>query len=193
MEEIHILTPFKMIKEKKVYPEIPLTPALKNQLKKNKDSVMHQEMKNDLIRFIYFIPTYIDKKGIERIKCEISCFMIPVKPKSVGGGKKQIYRKYLEDYLKSKSKSLEKFKDFEIIVYIFAYFGKDRYNTNVDNLPQPIINAMKPYFQGDRKVKVLIVEKKKLNENYPEDDLDYLENSMVIIADAMVRNNILKI
>ena len=52
---------------------------------------------------------------------------------------------------------------------------------------------MKPYFQGDRKVKVLIVEKKKLNENYPKDDLDYLENYMINIVDAMVRDDILKI
>jgi hypothetical protein len=193
MVEIHILTPLNMIRGKKVYPEIPLTPKIKDQLEKNKDSVMHQEMKNDLLRFIYFLPTYIDKEGIERIKCEISCFMIPVKPKSTGGGKKQIYREYLKDYFKSKSKLLEKFKEFEIIVYIFAYFSKDRYQTNVDNIPQPIINAMKPYFQGDRKVKVLIVEKKMLDENYPKDDLNYLENSMVIVVDAMIRDDILKI
>lgn len=52
---------------------------------------------------------------------------------------------------------------------------------------------MKPYFDGDGRVKVLIVEKKMLNTNYPEGDLDYLENSLVIITDAMVRNDLIKI
>lgn len=193
MIEISLTMPLNSIREKKVYPELRLTQQDKVKLNKNKQSVMHQEMKNDVIRFIDNLPTYIDEEGVERIKCEISNFMVPIKPKSMQGGKNQIYREYLKEYFEPRSKKLEKFKELEMIVYISAYFRKDRYSTNVDNIAKPIIDAMKPYFQGDRKVKVIIVEKKMLDETYPEDDLDYLENFMVIVVDAMVRDDVLKI
>ena len=119
--------------------------------------------------------------------------MIPVKPKSMQGEKKKIYRKYLEDLFITKSKSLEIFKEHEIFVYICVFLSKKRYSTNVDNIAKPIIDAMKSYFEGDRKIKVLIVEKKMLDEKYPKDDLDYLQNSMIIVVDANFRDVFLKI
>ena len=195
MIEIRITSPISKLEEKKVYPDIPLTSEIKNKWNKYKDSVMHKEMKEDLKRFLKNLPKYTDKQGIERIKCEICSFMIPVTPKSYAKSKrkKKLYRRYLKECIKPKSKLLEKFKEFEIIVYIYVYFSKRRYSTNVDNIAKPIIDAMKPYFQGDSKVKVLIVEKKMLDESYPKDDLNYLQNSMIIIVDSIARNDIFKI
>lgn len=186
-----------------VYPDIPLTPEVKPLLKKNKKSVMHRQMKEDLIRFRDNIPSYKDEEGIKRSKCEISSFSIPIKPKSFYSPSKKKYEEYIHAYLKPKAQQLAKFKDLEILVYICVYLSKrkDRYPViDVDNIAKPILDAMKPYFgddketsNGDRKVKVLIVEKKMLDATYPEDDLDYLENSVVVITDAMVRNDIVKI
>ena len=193
MDDIILSTTLHEINIKNVYPDIPLTPEFKKQLKKNKDSVMHKEMKANLVSFINRLPSNFDKDGKEIIKCKISSFMIPVKPKSMQGEKKKIYRKYLEDFFKTKSKSLERFKELGIFVYICVFLSKKRYSTNVDNIAKPIIDAMKPYFEGDRKITVLIVEKKMLDEKYPEDDLDYLQNSMIIVVDANYRDVFLKI
>lgn len=193
MVEITLSRPLHEFNEKKVYPDIPLTPELKSQLKKNKNSVMHKEMKRDIKNFIYRLPTYIGKGGKERIKCKITCSMIPAKPKSFQSDSVKKYKEYLKEYFKPRAKLFEQFKESEIFVYICVYLSEKRYPTNVDNIAKPIVDEIKPYFNGDRKVKVLIVEKKMLDTKYPLDDLDYLQNSMIIVVDAKFRDEFLKI
>lgn len=189
--ELVLPVKFSEVKNKSVYPILPLTDAIKAQMKPHVHSVMHQEMKDILLSFINQIPHYTDEKGVLRCKCELYSFMIPMRPMSVQS--KGNHCDALNVFIKTKAPRLGLFKNLQKLVYICAFLGKKRIGTDVDNMAGDILDAMKIYFGDDKGVTSLIIEKVMLNENYPENDLNYLENHLVIISDAMVRNDIIKI
>jgi len=179
--------------KKAVYPAIPLTLKMKEGMRRHVDSVMHQEMKDVLVRFLHHIPSYKDEKGDTRSKCEITSFSVNMMPKSHNSMNAKD-RQNLDNCIRPRAERLAVFKNLDKLVFICFFLSKKRFSdADVDNLAKPIMDGLKHYFGDDNRVTVLITEKRMLSEQYPKDDLDFLENSLVVITDAMVRDDIIRI
>lgn len=163
-------------------------------LDKNKDCILHEQNAEDLNKFIKNnIPYTRNENGQKIAKGEIYATLIPPKPKSSQTHSISKYKKNLNDFFKTRKNNLDRFKNLNKLIYLCFYLSEKRFKADVDNLAKPVLDALKPYFGDDSKIHTLIVEKKQLKEGYEPEDLDYYENSVIIILDVMTRDNIIKI
>jgi len=174
-------------------PEKSVSPYWRKILDRNRDCLVHKQNYEDLNSFIKNIPHTYNENGQPIAKYEAWACVVPPKPKSLQASSVSKYKKNLTEFFETQKDKLQKFKDLNLLIYLCVYLRKERFDTDVDNLAKPILDSLKPYFGDDKKVHTLIVEKKQLYDNYDPTDLDFIENSLVIILDSMVRNDIVKI
>lgn len=95
--------------------------------------------------------------------------------------------------IKKNEKNLRKFKGKNLFIYLCFYLRKVKYeNSDVHNYHDLVIDAFNPYVGDDSKITSVHLEKKKLNEKYPKEDLDFLENTLVVIVEDKHKNDLLK-
>ena len=119
---------------------------------------------------------------------------LPANPKS-SKSSKQEYSSYIKEFIvkKGDDKKIAEFRGKRVLVYICVYLRKSRYEkgNDVDNFAKNVLDSLKEYLGDDSQVDNLIIEKKLL-PNYPEEDLDFLEQVIVAITDPEAKVDILK-
>ncbi len=106
---------------------------------------------------------------------------------------RKLYRERLDEAIKKNEKNLKKFKGKKLFIYLCFYLRKVKYeNTDVHNYHDLIIDAFRPYIGDDKQIISLHLDKKQLSEKYPKEDLDFLENTLVIIVEIKHKNDLLK-
>jgi len=106
---------------------------------------------------------------------------------------RKLYRDRLDEAIKKNEKNLRKFKGKNLFIYLCFYLRKVKYeNSDVHNYHDLVIDAFNPYIGDDSKITSVHLEKKKLNEKYPKEDLDFLENTLVVIVEDKHKNDLSK-
>lgn len=167
--------------------------ALRNTLDGEKDTVLHHQNAEDIDKFLRHIPHTINEEGIPIAKGEILVMLVGVQPKSRQSSTIQRYRQNLNDFFYGKEEKLNRFRGINKLVYLYFYLSPNRFDSDVDNLAKPILDALKPYFGDDKRVHILIAEKKQLSPGYDPNNYEILENTVIIVLDAMTREDILKV
>jgi len=158
---------------------------------RNKDGLVHTQIIQDIQKIIRKI-SYIEGNNTLKSKCLAEITTVAPKPKTQQSHSISKYKQLLKDHFQKHQQSLSRFKDKKLLVYICIYLRKERYEqSDVDNFIKPIIDALKEYFGDDNKVEAIIAEKKQLFEEYHQEDLDFLESSLVAILDIKARKNLL--
>ena len=154
---------------------------------------MHSQIGQDTKRILDKL-SYPDEKGFLKAKYLIEIMSVSPKPKTQQSKSATKYKKLLKEEMKKREKNLAKFKDKKLLVYICIYLRKERYEqSDVDNFIKLLIDGLKEYFGDDNKVQTVIAEKKMLDEQYEDEDLDFLECSLVVITDFKARGMVLNI
>ena len=160
---------------------------------KNRDSIMHKQIAKDAERFINKL-SYTDEGGCLKAKYLVEIMLVSPKPKTQQSKSSPKYKKLIKEQIEKRKKNLAKFKNKKLLVYICVYLRKERYEqSDVDNFTKPIIDGMKEYFGDDNIVQTVIVEKKMLDEQYDEKDLDFLECSLVVITEYGAKSMIMNV
>jgi len=119
---------------------------------------------------------------------------LPANPKS-SKQSKQEYSSFVREIVKKKKwdKTIAKFYDKRVLIYICVYLRKSRCDkgNDVDNFAKTILDSIKEYLGDDSQVDTLIVEKKALI-GYHEEDLDFLEQVIIAITDPEAKVDIFK-
>ncbi len=160
-------------------------------LNRETDSIMSDEILIDSLKIAYNL-SEPDGTGFRKSKYNVFSFNLQANPKSSFGRSKQKYKAILLSEINRHSVELSKFKSKEVLVYMCIYLRPEKYRKNdVDNFVKIILDSLKEYIGDDRNVLCVIAEKKKL-ENYPDEDMDFLEQIVIYITDPSAKKDILK-
>lgn len=119
-------------------------------------------------------------------------FNFDVNPKSSQGRKVSSYKESLAIELKKHASGMVPFKDKKLLLYVCVYLRKERFEKDdTDNFIKVIQDSLVPYVGDDKNIVSVIAEKKQL-ENYPDEDMDFLEKVVVLITDPAAKSDILK-
>ena len=178
-------TSVKFIPEDKTYP------WWREQLDRNKEGILCPQIMQDMQRIASNLT--VDNEEGQRIgKYNFFITNLSPNPKSSQGRHKVAYREALVSKLQKRKDELLKFKDKKVLVYVGIYLRKKRFKTHdVDNFLKAIIDALKPFVGDDSKIVSILADKKEL-ENYPTEDLDFLEQIFIVVTDPSARADILK-
>lgn len=134
----------------------------------------------------------IDALGRMVGKYNIFIGTLPPKPKSSQGTERAIYKERLIKVLREKEQDLLKFKDREIFIYIAVYLRPRKFKRyDTDNFPKAIVDAVKVFTGDDNKAISVFTDKIQL-ENYPQPDLDFLEQVLLVVADPAAKLDVIK-
>jgi len=175
----------------KFIPEDETYPWWREQLNRKKDGLICPQILKDMLK-IGMNLSRENERGERVGKYNLFLTNLSPNPKSSQGKSKREYKEALISKLKKRSAELEKFKDKKILLYVAIYLRKERFESNdVDNFLKAIIDAIKEYTGDDSSV-VSVLAVKKLLENYPEEDLDFLEQIFIAITDPQAGSDILR-
>ena len=174
-----------------IIPEKETKPWYRKRLDRARDGIVCEEIMQDLQRIANNL-TKKNEDGEEVGKYDLFIKTLSPSPKSSQGKLKTFYKALLISKLERHKDELLKFKDKEVLIYIAMYFRKEKYKTrDVDNHLKAIIDATKTFIGDDSKA-VLVFGEKKLLEGYPEEDMDFLEQVLLVITDPAAKADILK-
>jgi Holliday junction resolvase RusA-like endonuclease len=101
------------------------------------------------------------------------------------------YKEYLSEDISKNEKDLKKFKNKKVLLYLCFYLRKRNFEqSDIDNYVELIMDALKCYIGDDKNVVNLIVDKKMLYEEYDPSDLDFLENTLVLVSEPLAKKDI---
>ena len=169
----------------------------RERLDRKKQGLVHKQIYDDMQKIMKQV-SYIDETNFPKGKYQTWTKTIEPNPKTLQrkGGQSNIRKKYreiLEEYFKKEKDELGKFKDKKLLVYLCFYLRKDRFEkSDVDNYIKWFIDSFKEYIGDDKQIATLIAEKKQLDDNYEEADLDFLETTLVYITEHRARSDLLK-
>ncbi|MDP4012022.1 MAG: RusA family crossover junction endodeoxyribonuclease [Candidatus Nanoarchaeia archaeon] len=154
----------------------------RERLDRDKDGILCPEIGQHMLNIAQ---SFTRKNDKGQIVSKYNMFMtnLSPNPRSSQGLKKQKYKKYLINHLNKNKEALLKFKDKEVLVYIAVYLRPKKAETqDIDNFSKVILDALKEFIGDDSKVNTLIMKKYKL-ENYPKEDLSFLEQVVILVTD----------
>jgi len=184
----------------KYWPEKEPDNSHRERLNREKDGLLHPQIAQDIIRIRDSV-SYIGKEGNLLGKYNMFMFTLSPKPKTLQrkGGNEQskqrnIYKDYITEEFKKNRDALEKFKGLKIFVYLCFYLRKKKFEgTDLDNYPKLILDCLKPFSGDDSQIITLLLEKKQLYVDYHKADLDFIENTLIIVAEENARKDIFKV
>ncbi len=170
-------------------PEDGAYPWWRKQLDRQKEGILCPQIANHMLKVASNL-TKKDEQGQRVGKYDVYITNLPPNPKSSQGNMKTKYKRNIISCLEKKKEGLEKFKDKEIFVYVAIYLRPERYKTHdIDNFLKAIIDSLKEYTGDDSKVVCILADKYQL-EDYPKEDLDFLEQAFIVVADPKARREI---
>jgi len=133
-----------------------------------------------------------DENGNRISKYDIFMVNLPPNPKSSQGNMKVRYQNHLIQYLQKNENDLLRFKNKPVFVYVAIYLREERFNTyDLDNFLKAILDALKQFIGDDSKITSISTDKYKL-ENYPKEDMDFLEQVIIVVTDPGARSDLFK-
>lgn len=166
-------------------------PWWREERNREKDSILCPEIAKKIIDIASNL-TYENDKGEKLGKYNFEIINLPPNPKSSQGKMKTRYKNHIIDFLKERGKGLERFKDKEILLYVGIYLRPERYESyDIDNFLKAVIDSLKEFIGDDNKIISLLVDKYKI-EDYPKEDLDFLEQVLIVVTDPKAKQDILK-
>lgn len=176
-------------------PEGKANPWYRKSLDRNRDGVLCIEIRKDMSQLVHNLSKLNDKgQRVGKYK-EASVINFPANPKSGQGSGGTEYKERLIAHIKSEKyeKQLAVFKNEEKLVYVCVYLREKRFQqgNDVDNFLKPVLDALKVFIGDDTKNVLVIAEKKRL-PNYPEADMDFLEQIVIVVTEPAARADILK-
>lgn len=166
---------------------------------RSKDGLVHSQIAQDIDKITKNV-SYEDKNGSLKSKYNLWLSTLSPKPKTLQrkGDKRQtqqrnIYKNLFQEEFEKNKQDLEKFKRKGLFVYLCFYLRDRKYKTtDLDNYPKLILDALKPYIGDDSQITTLLLEKKQLYKDYNNSDLDFVENSLIIVAEENAKQDIIE-
>ena len=73
------------------------------------------------------------------------------------------------------------------------YLRKKNYeSSDLDNYAELILDVLKLYSGDDSQITTLLLDKKMLYNNYDKSDLDFLENTLMVVTEEKAKQDFLK-
>jgi len=170
----------------------------RQRLDRNKDGLLHPQIMQDLARFVKGL-AQDNEDGKYIAKYDWWGYTIPVKPKTLQkrGDKRQrkrrnIYKQYLIEEIEKHKEGLEELFGKKVIIYLCFYLRRSKYEqSDLDNYAKLILDSIKSYIGDDSQITTLLMDKKLLYQHYDDADLDFLENTLIIVADEKAKKDLL--
>lgn len=173
----------------RITPESETIPWWRQAFDKQTQGILCPEIVADMERIAKNL-SEVREDGVMIGKYGAFMTSLPPKPRSSQGKRRKDFRRYLIDSLKEHEQNLQKFKDKKVLIYIAVYLRKERFETNdTDNFIKAIIDAVKVYIGDDKNVLSILTEKRCL-DGYPVLDLDFLEQTLLVIVEPEARKDI---
>jgi len=177
-------------------PEEKTDPWHRKVLDRDRDGIVCPEIWKDMMQ-ISFNVSKVNAKGQRVGKYRDSYITnLPANPKSGQGRESSKYQERIISNIKESQKNVEilaKHKGKEKLVYMCVYLRASRFENgqpDVDNVQKAVLDALKIFIGDDKENTLVIAEKKKL-PNYPDADMDFLEQVIVVVTEPAAKVDIL--